>query len=68
MDHVGRRHSTPLILALKKQRRKGIISLILYIVSVPCAFIHPLISAAIFIITAVMWIIPDKNIEKALKE
>lgn len=61
-------HSTKLIEALKKQEKKGIISLFIYIASVACAFFYPLISGALFIITAIMWIIPDKNIEKALKE
>jgi len=60
-------HSTKLIKALKKQERKGIYSLILYIVSIPFAFISPIISSILFIAVAIMWIIPDKNIEEALK-
>ena len=55
-------------LALEKQSRKGIMSQIAYLVSVPVAFIYPLISALLFFAVAVMWIIPDKNIERALKK
>jgi uncharacterized membrane protein len=55
-------------LALEKQSRKGIISQIAYFLSVPVAFIYPLISALLFVAVAVMWVIPDRNIEKALKK
>jgi uncharacterized membrane protein len=71
LQHVimsGQTHSSGLIEALKKQRKKGITSLIMYIVSIPCAFFYPLISALLFIASAIMWVIPDKNIEKALRE
>jgi uncharacterized membrane protein len=61
-------HSTALIEALKKQEKKGMISLALYILSVVSAFIYPLVSAGVFVTVAIMWIIPDKNIEKALKD
>ena len=61
-------HSTKLIEALKKQSTKGTISLILYIVSIPCAFFYPFVSALIFVIIAVMWVRPDKKIEQALEE
>jgi uncharacterized membrane protein len=52
--------------AMKKQSRKGIISSIAYFLAIPLAFINTGISAFIFISVAIMWIIPDKNIEKAL--
>lgn len=66
MKHYS--HTNILIDALKKQERKGIISLLLYVVSIVCAFWFPIISAGIFIGTAIWWVIPDKNIERALKE
>jgi uncharacterized membrane protein len=47
--------------------RKGIASTIGYFISVPLALVSPLGSAIIFIIISVIWLIPDKNIEKALK-
>jgi uncharacterized membrane protein len=53
--------------ALKKQEKKGITSLILYVVSIIAAFIYPLVSGIIFVTIAVMWVIPDKNIERAIQ-
>ncbi|MEI6061884.1 MAG: TMEM175 family protein [Bacteroidota bacterium] len=47
--------------------RKGIASTIGYFASVPLAYVNPMISAIIFTFISVMWLIPDKNIEKALK-
>jgi len=53
--------------ALNMQNRKGIVSMMIYAASIPLAFINPLISGILFFLVAVMWIIPDRNIEKALK-
>jgi uncharacterized membrane protein len=61
-------HSTRLIEALKKQRKKGIISLVGYLVAIPCAFYYPIVSAFLFVAIAIVWVIPDKNIERALRE
>lgn len=60
-------HSTALTDALKKQEKKGMISLAFYILAVPLAFYLPVLSALCFIIVSVLWIIPDKNIEAAIK-
>lgn len=62
------KQSTKLTEALKKQEKKGILSLIIYLVSIPCALYYPFISALLFVLTAIMWVIPDKNIERALKD
>jgi uncharacterized membrane protein len=43
---------------------KGKISLLLYIVSIPMAYFNALIAQSIFIIVALMWLIPDRRIEK----
>lgn len=61
-------HKSPLGEALKKQEKKGILSLLLYISSVPAALLHPAISEIIFVTVAILWVIPDKNIEKSLEE
>jgi uncharacterized membrane protein len=54
--------------ALAKGNAKSIWSTILYAVSIPIAlFVHPYISAAIFVFVAGMWIIPSKEIEKAVE-
>jgi uncharacterized membrane protein len=61
-------HNTHLHEPLEKQSKKGIVSLVTYLLAIPAAFIHPTISAVLFFLVAVMWLIPDRNIEKALKE
>lgn len=61
-------HSTNLTIALKKQEQKGLLSLVLYTISIFCAFFFPSVSACLIAVVAVMWVLPDKNIEKALRE
>jgi uncharacterized membrane protein len=46
--------------------RKGITSTTLYAISIPLAFVNPYISGVIFLVVSVIWLIPDKNIERAL--
>jgi uncharacterized membrane protein len=46
--------------------RKGKISMLLYLSAVPLAFVHTLISDAIYVTVAVMWLVPDKRIETHL--
>jgi len=60
--------NTRLTEALHKQQKKGKITLAINLVSIPCAFYYPLVSAALFIVISILWIIPDRNIEKALKD
>ena len=43
---------------------KGKISVAFHIVALPLAFVSPLISEILFIAVAVLWVIPDKRIEK----
>jgi uncharacterized membrane protein len=47
---------------------KGKISCLFYIVAIPCAFVHVAISAAIYAIVALIWLIPDKRIENVITE
>lgn len=53
---------------LHKQSRKGMLSCILYTAAIPSAYLHTGISGALIIIVAILWLMPDRNIEKALKE
>ncbi len=43
---------------------KGKVSLASYVVSIPMAFIAPLLSATIFVAVAALWFIPDRRIER----
>lgn len=52
----------------KSQEKKGMISLVLYSLSIVFAFYNPAISGVIFFIVSAIWIVPDKNIERAMGE
>jgi len=43
---------------------KGQISTVLYVLAVPAAFLHPLISIALYVTVASIWLVPDSRIEK----
>ena len=47
---------------------KGKISPLLYAAAVALAFVHAWLSIAIYALVAVMWLIPDRRIEKVLRE
>jgi uncharacterized membrane protein len=42
---------------------KGKISPLLYIIAIPAAFISSWISGALYVIVALMWVVPDRRIE-----
>jgi uncharacterized membrane protein len=54
--------------AMQKQSKKGIASLVCYTIAIVFSFFLPIISDLLFVAVAIMWIIPDKNIEQALGE
>jgi uncharacterized membrane protein len=47
---------------------KGKISAALYIAAIPLAFVHQLIADAIYLTVALMWLVPDRRIERNLRE
>ena len=47
---------------------KGKISPLLYAAAIVLAFVDPWISIALYALVAVMWLIPDRRIERALRE
>ena len=46
---------------------KGRISLVAYAVAIPVAFWHPTISVALYVLVALIWLIPDRRIESRLE-
>jgi uncharacterized membrane protein len=46
---------------------KGNLSPLLYIAAIPLAFVSPWIAGGIYVAVALMWLIPDRRIEKVLK-
>jgi uncharacterized membrane protein len=47
---------------------KGKISPVLYLSGIGLAFVNPWLSIALYVLVAVMWLVPDRRIEKALAE
>ena len=47
---------------------KGKISMVIYIVAIPLAFVRPWIAGAIYVMVAVSWLIPDRRIERKIGE
>jgi uncharacterized membrane protein len=45
---------------------KGKLSPILYVVAIPLAFVHEAIAGAIYVAVALIWLIPDRRIERVL--
>ncbi len=45
---------------------KGIVSLVIYVAAIPLAFISPWLSIGLYITVAVIWLAPDRRIEKTL--
>jgi uncharacterized membrane protein len=48
--------------------RKGKISLLLYLASIPLAFVHELFADALYVAVALIWLVPDRRIESRLEE
>jgi TMEM175 potassium channel family protein len=63
--HHGR--ESPLAIALGRDF-KGIVSVLVYALAIPIAFVHPWISCAMYVAIAVMWLVPDRRIETTLAE
>ena len=47
---------------------KGKLSLVLYAVAIPLAFVNPWIASGLYIFVALLWLIPDRRIERVLEE
>jgi uncharacterized membrane protein len=47
---------------------KGKASLAIYAVAIPLAFVSAWFSCALYVTVAIMWLIPDRRIERALAE
>jgi uncharacterized membrane protein len=47
---------------------KGKASLVIYALAILLAFVSPLLACAVYVAVAVLWLIPDRRIEKALAE
>jgi uncharacterized membrane protein len=47
---------------------KGKISPVLYLTAIVLAFVHPMLADAIYVLVAIMWLVPDRRIESRLMQ
>jgi len=45
---------------------KGKISPLLYVLAIPGAFVNPIIAGALYVTVALIWLVPDRRIQRAL--
>ena len=62
-----RDHNAALARAIKRDV-KGLVSVLLYVVSIPLAFVATSASIALYVVVALMWLVPDRRIERVLAE
>ncbi len=46
--------------------RKGKLSPVLYLVGMAATFLHPLLGVAAFVVAALVWLVPDRRVERFL--
>jgi uncharacterized membrane protein len=63
--HHGK--DSTLAIAVRKDI-KGKLSVVLYAVAIPAAFLSTWISGALYVTVAIMWLVPDRRIEKVLEK
>ncbi len=62
-------HETDSALAVALGRDfKGKISLVIYAIAIPLAFVESWIACTLYVVVAILWLIPDRRIEKRLAE
>jgi len=47
---------------------KGKISMVIYLVAIPLAFVRSWLACALYVLVAVMWLVPDSRIEKRIAQ
>jgi uncharacterized membrane protein len=45
---------------------KGKLSPVFYVIAIPAAFVHQWIAGALYVAVAILWLVPDRRIERAL--
>jgi uncharacterized membrane protein len=45
---------------------KGKVSLVIYALAIPLSFVYPSVACGLYVLVAILWLIPDRRIERAL--
>jgi uncharacterized membrane protein len=48
--------------------RKGKVSPLIYAIAIPVAFLHPWMAGALYVVGALMWLVPDRRIERKVSQ
>jgi uncharacterized membrane protein len=46
---------------------KGKVSVLIYLLAIPLAFVRPWLACAFYVFVAIMWLVPDPRIEKTIE-
>jgi uncharacterized membrane protein len=46
--------------------RKGILSVVMYALAIPCGFFAHWVAHSIYVLVALIWLVPDRRIERTL--
>lgn len=57
--------NSPLATAIGRDT-KGILSVVIYLLAIPVAFFNASVAFALYVLVAIIWLIPDQRIEKQL--
>jgi uncharacterized membrane protein len=60
--------NTKLTEAFSQMKKKSVFSIVCYILAIILSNLNTTYSALLFLLVSVRWLIPDKNIEKAIRE
>jgi TMEM175 potassium channel family protein len=64
---ILQRHPNDSVLAKAVGRDlKGRISPLLYVVAIPCALVNQWVAGGVYVLVALIWLVPDKRIERVL--
>jgi uncharacterized membrane protein len=55
-----------LFTVLHKQSRKGLFSCLLYTLAIPAAYLNTALSGVLIVLVGILWLIPDKSIERVI--
>jgi uncharacterized membrane protein len=48
-------------------QNKAYVSMVLYLIGIALCFVNPILGAVCYIIVAIMWIVPSKQVEKYIE-
>jgi len=63
---IAEQGETSLLAAAVGRDLKGKLSPVLYAIAIPSAFVHEWIAGGLYVLVALIWLIPDRRIERAL--